>query len=182
MSFLVVICAPAHASLVDRGSFFYDDVSNLSWMKDWGVPGIRYNQANAIAWADDLSYGGFDDWFLPTMDQLLGFSAQIYNFTYTTLLTNLNTTGYWSSSLSPTHQGAGMILYPHFANATFASVDSLQGVVGVRVGDVGTVAEGSSLALSALALAAMALAKLSLQRDRRARARLLAQPGRRAHR
>lgn len=65
----------AQAELIDRGGgLIYDDVLDITWLQDanyaktsgYDAEGkMTWNQAKA--WADNLSYGGFDDWRLPTM-------------------------------------------------------------------------------------------------------------------
>ncbi len=74
----------AQAALHDRGGgLIYDDVLEITWLWDanYGA-GSAYDDGgyddggdttdgrmtwdNAVAWADGLSYGGYDDWRLPT--------------------------------------------------------------------------------------------------------------------
>ena len=78
----------AQAALYDRGNgLIYDDVLNITWMQDANYAQTSgYAAANAVGygtdnhiladgrmgweaantWADQLSYGGFDDWRLPS--------------------------------------------------------------------------------------------------------------------
>lgn len=69
----------AHATLIDRGNgLIYDDSTNLTWMQDanyaktsgytgTGVDAYgRMNWFAAKIWAANLSFGGYDDWRLPT--------------------------------------------------------------------------------------------------------------------
>ncbi len=62
----------AQAALYDRGNgLIYDDVLDITWMQDanyaqttgYDADGLM-TWADANAWADQLSYGGFDDWRL----------------------------------------------------------------------------------------------------------------------
>ena len=71
----LAISGGAQATLIDRGSgLIYDDVLNITWLQDanyaktsgYDADG-QMNWANANAWAANLSYGGYDDWRLPTM-------------------------------------------------------------------------------------------------------------------
>ena len=71
----LTLSGAAQATLFDRGSgLIYDDVLDITWLQDanyaktsgYDADG-RMNLANANTWAADLSYGGFDDWRLPTM-------------------------------------------------------------------------------------------------------------------
>ena len=68
----------ANATLWDRGGgLIYDDVLNLSWLQNanYGAGSIYDNGdsntdgkmtwANAVAWANQLVYGGYEDWRLP---------------------------------------------------------------------------------------------------------------------
>ena len=71
---LFVVSSSSHAALYDRGNgLIYDDVLDITWMQD-----VNYAQtsgydadgqmtwADANTWADQLSYGGYDDWRLPS--------------------------------------------------------------------------------------------------------------------
>ena len=65
----------ATAALHDRGSgLIYDDVLNITWLQDANyyaatTPGssgqLTWQTANT--WAENLTYGGYDDWRLPTL-------------------------------------------------------------------------------------------------------------------
>jgi len=78
---LVVLAGTAQAGLVNRnGGMIYDTTRNITWLADMnyaktsGYTGndvlvdgrMRWNAATA--WADNLVYGGFDDWRLPTLN------------------------------------------------------------------------------------------------------------------
>jgi hypothetical protein len=64
----------AQAALFDRGGgMIYDDTLDITWLKDWNYArtsgfdadgGMNWSTANT--WANNLVYGGFDDWRLPT--------------------------------------------------------------------------------------------------------------------
>jgi hypothetical protein len=77
---LVTGAACAQAALLDRGNgLIYDSELNITWLQDWnyaqtsGYAGAgveadgRMSWAAANQWADDLVFGGFSDWRLPTM-------------------------------------------------------------------------------------------------------------------
>jgi hypothetical protein len=118
----------AQASLVARtGGMVYDDVNNITWAADanlaqtsgYDADGLM-TWANAVAWADQLTLGGFTDWSLPTtvpalfgynqtgsqMGDLfynqLGVSADSSIATSTNpnynLFTNVQSDVYWSGS------------------------------------------------------------------------------------
>ncbi len=78
-SILIVSCAltmaEADASLINRGGgMIYDTVLDITWLQDANYaktsgysPFGLMNFGDANAWADQLSFGGFDDWRLPTL-------------------------------------------------------------------------------------------------------------------
>lgn len=71
---LGTLASSAHAELIDRGNgLIYDTTMNITWLSDFNYaqtsgysPDGRMTQSEAQAWAEQLSYGGFDDWRLPT--------------------------------------------------------------------------------------------------------------------
>ncbi|MBV8035643.1 PEP-CTERM sorting domain-containing protein [Roseateles sp.] len=67
--------ARAELQLRANGSMVYDTATNLTWITDAGLGGLR-TQADAMQWAASLSFGGFDDWRLPTVLPVNGVSLQ----------------------------------------------------------------------------------------------------------
>lgn len=69
----LLIGAPARAELQLRGNgtMVYDTQTQLTWLADAGLGGLR-TQADAAQWAEMLSFGGFDDWRLPTVAPVNG--------------------------------------------------------------------------------------------------------------
>lgn len=76
-----VLTAPAaNATLIDRGNgMIYDDANNLTWLADINYAKTsgfdadgRMNWFDAVAWASGVSYGGFDDWRLPSTSPING--------------------------------------------------------------------------------------------------------------
>lgn len=65
--------AEVNASLIERGNgMIYDDVLNITWMADAGLArtqlGGTVDWWSATAWAENLEFGGYSDWRLPSMD------------------------------------------------------------------------------------------------------------------
>jgi len=69
----LLIAGQAHGALIDRGNgLIYDSVQDITWLADanyaltsgYDLDG-KMNWTDANTWADQLSYGGFDDWRLP---------------------------------------------------------------------------------------------------------------------
>ena len=71
---LSLITLSANAALYDRGNgLIYDDVLDITWLQDANYAQTsgydsdgRMNWSQANAWAAQLSYGGYDDWRLPS--------------------------------------------------------------------------------------------------------------------
>lgn len=69
-----VLSTPAQAALYDRGNgMIYDDVLNITWLQDanyaqtsgYDSDGVMtWDEANT--WANQLVYGGYSDWRLPS--------------------------------------------------------------------------------------------------------------------
>ena len=83
----VVISSSSHAALYDRGNgLIYDDVLDITWMQDANYAQTTGSDsdglmtwADANTWADQLSYGGFDDWRLASAG-----NAPAYGYNVTT--------------------------------------------------------------------------------------------------
>ena len=57
----------ARAELHDRGNgLIYDDVLDITWLQN-AVSGGNKNWKQAVEWAANLDYEGFEDWRLPSM-------------------------------------------------------------------------------------------------------------------
>lgn len=73
---ILMLATPAQATLVDRsGGLIYDTTQNITWLADMNYAYtshyIAYGVMNwyeATTWANDLVYGGFSDWRLPTLN------------------------------------------------------------------------------------------------------------------
>ena len=80
MGTMAVANQATHASLIDRGNgLIYDTVLNVTWMQDVALARTLGTDSDGIfdwfdakAWANQLVYGGFDDWRLPTLRPVNG--------------------------------------------------------------------------------------------------------------
>ena len=71
---MVVFTGAAQAALVARsGGMVFDTVQNITWLADWNYAKTSGFDADGLMtwstannWANNLVYGGFDDWRLPT--------------------------------------------------------------------------------------------------------------------
>jgi hypothetical protein len=76
MAMMTTMSLSAQAALIDRGNgMIYDSDQDITWLQDASYiqtsgyqTGAKATYANATAWADQLSYGGHDDWRLPSLN------------------------------------------------------------------------------------------------------------------
>ena len=81
---LLAMAGAAQAELHDRGTgMIYDDDLNITWLQDWDYDQSRpydykilMDWSTAKTWAEDLVYGGYDDWRLPKVAPVNGSSFQ----------------------------------------------------------------------------------------------------------
>jgi len=120
---LVCMSSAPNAMLIDRGiGLIYDTEQNLTWTQDAGLSGsLTWDEA--MTWADNLIFGGFDDWRLPTTTQFgdptcsldvrgtlfyehridctggeMEMLTNLYDPWSNNLLQNVNSTRYWTST------------------------------------------------------------------------------------
>ena len=63
--FLMNFLTSAQAGLIDRGNgMIYDTELDITWIQDATLSDLIGSYDQAVAWADQLVYGGYDDWRL----------------------------------------------------------------------------------------------------------------------
>jgi len=129
---LLGFTATARAALIDNlDGTVTDDTTNLMWLKDanyaqtsgYDADG-RMQWADAMTWADGLSYAGYDDWRLPTSDTCSGYNCtgSEMGYMYYTSLGNpdggpLTNTGPFGSTLQPLDYWSGTVYTPNPSSA-----------------------------------------------------------------
>ncbi len=90
LAMVVLLAATlSEASLSDRGGgLIYDDVLDITWLQNANYAYTsgydetgRMTWDEAIAWADQLEYGGYDDWRLPQTMPVNG-ASYVYNLSH----------------------------------------------------------------------------------------------------
>ena len=73
----LLMAGKSQANLIDRGNgLIYDDVNNISWIKDADVSGTN-TWDNQVSWAAGFSLAGFDDFRLASIDELASLYGQL---------------------------------------------------------------------------------------------------------
>ena len=159
----------AQASLWARtGGMVYDDVNKITWAADANLAQTsgydadgKMTWSEAVAWADQLTLGGFTDWSLPTTvpavtgynqkgsqmgdlfyNQLGGVSSSSITTTHNgnyNLFTNVQSSVYWSGSEYATNPGFAWVFYTvDGRQRSYSKINQLY-AWAVRPGDVAAV-------------------------------------------
>lgn len=194
---LLGMAGAAQAALFDRGNgMIYDDTLNITWLADWNyaktsgfdADGRIASWATANTWANNLVYGGFDDWRLPTAlnpdgsGPCAGYScrrsemghmffknweASAFNsFNSGTnaanlaLFTNVQSFDYWSGTEQTPGTGAAWGFSTSDGGQFYSDDTNAWYAVAVRPGDVvAAVPEPQTYALMLMGLGAVLLAR-----------------------
>ncbi|MDZ7753839.1 MAG: PEP-CTERM sorting domain-containing protein [Gammaproteobacteria bacterium] len=149
MAAVLMLPGAASATLIDRGGgLIYDDVLDITWLRDanyaftsgfaaanlesdGGTDDIsadgRMGWDAAVAWADDLVFGGYDDWRLPTLGPIDGsaFDAFLSNNATTdwgwAKTTTDGTDGGWRDGSGNPVSEMGHMYYVNLGNLGFCT-------------------------------------------------------------
>ena len=178
---LLALTGAAQSALVSRpGGMVYDSTLNITWLADWNQAGpMDWTTAND--WANDLVYGGFDDWRLPTslnadatgpcggLDCSGSEMGHMFynnwgatagsdfslgtNAANLALFSNVQSSIYWSGTEDALNPGRAWAFRLSSGQQAVAIKGFALSAVAVRPGDVAaTVPEPQTLALALLAL------------------------------
>ena len=114
------LAGSASATLVSRGAdLVYDDVLNITWTRNASLPGgSLLTWAAANAWAANLSFAGYDDWRLPTIDL------------NTPTITATNCAGVSAAACAASGNELGYMFYQNLANVPGSNRTGTQTAVG----------------------------------------------------
>lgn len=86
-------------SSLSFANIFTDKSSGLIWQDNYDAKNIKKDWNGAKKYCQNLSLGGYDDWFLPTAEQLLTMTDKSkYNPSIKKGIENITSSNYWSSS------------------------------------------------------------------------------------
>ena len=110
---------------------FYDTDLDVTWRRNANLNGLM-NWATAVAWADNMSFGGYTDWRLPTSAACLSFDctgSEMGHLWYVEL-------GNLAGDVTPnTGNFVNMQLYAYWSGTTYAPDASLAYHFNVDQGD-----------------------------------------------
>lgn len=86
------LCAFSTQQTSSKNGVYVDYGKNLMWQDDLNAREIRKNWDNAIEYCENLTLGGYSDWYLPNKENLETLYKQ------SNLLKNKLSSGYWSST------------------------------------------------------------------------------------
>jgi hypothetical protein len=151
----VALIGTAQAALVSLGDGTVKDTStNLIWLQDWNVNGLRpWSTQNA--WAQGLTFAGSSDWALPSIDDYATLFGEVGDLAKVNAFTNVQSFTYWSGTeYAPNPDDAWNFNRSH-GGRNFELKGRALFAVAVRPGDVAApVPEPQTLALALLALGA----------------------------
>ena len=156
---------PAGAPLIDRDNgLIYDDVLDITWLQDASFGG-NMNWNDSVAWADDLIFGGYDDWRLPSIEELVSMYDTLGGAGDLTgdqgLIENIQG-GYWSGTeYAPIPIDLVWVFNFTYCLSSFDEKDFEYGAAwAVRPGDVlAAVPEPGTLGLLAIAFVGMGMTR-----------------------
>ena len=95
---------------------FYDTDLDITWRRNANLNGLM-SWADAVAWADNMTFGGYTDWRLPASDACVGFNctgSELGHLWYVEL-------GNLAGDLTPnTGAFVNMQLYAYWSGTTYA--------------------------------------------------------------
>ena len=119
---LTAVSFSSSAALINRGSgMIYDTVLNITWLQDanliqtsgYDVDGL-VNYSSALNWVNNLSFGGYDDWRLPSVTPEDGSNVFDTSFTF-------NGTSDRGFNNDSSNSELGYMFYQNLGNVSFYS-------------------------------------------------------------
>lgn len=119
---------------------YSDSQTGLMWAKNGNISGRIMNWYDAIQWVNNLNYAGYNDWRLPTKEELGDFGKRRGNYTTATEwyrnygFSNLRSDVYWSSSSYADNKSQAWFGRIYGGDMNFDMKTDLCNVWPVRVG------------------------------------------------
>jgi len=96
----------------DTKEVVVDNATGLMWQDNADVKSVTKNWADAVAYCEDLTLGGYSDWRLPSVEELMSITDKgRYNPAIDPAFKNVVSDGYWSSSTSVSRTSGAWLVY-----------------------------------------------------------------------
>ena len=111
---LLLLINLANADFIRDGSkeVVLDTKTNLMWQDNNDTKTIKKNWSDAIDYCENLTLGGYSDWYLPNINELRSLADRSrYNPAIDPAFKNVVSYGYWSSTTFMSHTSAAWYVY-----------------------------------------------------------------------
>ena len=120
---------------------FYDTDLNITWRRNANLNGLM-TWADAVTWADNMTFGGYSDWRLPASAACLGFNctaSEMGHLWYVEL-------GNLAGDVTPNTGNFGnMQLYAYWSGTTYATDPGQAYHLNIDGGDQDVAGKGNAL-------------------------------------
>lgn len=133
--FLIMLMVTiAFADCTKSGDIVTDNDTGLMWQDDTNANTIHRTWIGAINYCEGLSLGGYSDWRLPNINELLSITDNTKDYTnIKSGFTNISYAWYWSSSTDTSYgRGAWVVSFGDFSRLLSIGKGSIISIRCVR--------------------------------------------------
>ncbi len=96
----------------DAKEVVVDNVTNLMWQDNNDSKTVTKNWSDAVNYCEELSLGGYSDWRLPSIDELMSITdKERYSSSIDSTFQNVVSDDYWSSTTGASYTSVAWLVY-----------------------------------------------------------------------